>query len=171
MPAPTTDDLYLGTGYLEVSDDGGSTWDDLGYATAFSITVNVTVRQVYVPRGGERTLIKEPIDTKEARASITLISFTPSNLARAMGGTVSTNTAGQSTFTGLDNPSKLVQLRFTGDNNEGPVYAFLAERFRLRPSGQAIDMLTSGQEGTLPIEGLCEVDSNGANAFQLTKTN
>ena len=112
---PNASNLYKGSGIAYFMRTGETAYRDLGYCELIDLTPAVAKTEVYAARGGKRQKITTFVDQTNMTFGLTLLEWTPSNLAMALGGTKAaavnlTATADTNTSTTLSNISPTTNL-------------------------------------------------------------
>lgn len=84
MVSPITDAYYVGTGTIEITSDGGTTYVDVGNCNQFEFTPNLKTLDHWTHRTGIRSKDKTVVIEKSASLKLSLDEFTAANLKLAL---------------------------------------------------------------------------------------
>lgn len=132
--SPSTLNYFIGKGIAYFTPTGGSE-RDLGNCPEIEFTPTLEELAHYSSREGVRTKDREIVLEKSASLRFVLDEITPENLALALLGTESTNTAGEATVDIFSVSEITGQFRLAGTNDVGSKYEVVFPSISISPSG------------------------------------
>lgn len=161
MPvSPSTDNLWIGKGTCTFQATGETAARDLGEVEAVEFTPSIEKLDYLSNRSGVRKKVKTVIVEKGGSLRVVMGEITAKNLALAVAGSVSTNTAGQEQVEILANNSVEGVFTITGTNEIGQMVDAVFNKVSFSPEGSV--NFISDEWGNLEVTGDVLADDNGA---------
>jgi hypothetical protein len=152
MPdSPSPNNYFSGSGNLYWTPDGGVE-RHVGNATKFEVGVEVETEDHKERMTASRSVDLRRVTSSLANWAATLEEITPENLAMAMLGSVTTNSAGNKVMSALTTTILRGQWRLDGTNDQGSKYEVIIPAAQVTPS-TVMDFLSEGL-GTLELSGI-----------------
>ncbi|MBX9757209.1 MAG: hypothetical protein K2Y29_00420 [Beijerinckiaceae bacterium] len=151
----STSDLRVGKGIMEVSNDSGANWRDVGNATVFNMSLGVERLDHFSARSGVRAKDRSVVIEKSATLSITLEEFTEENLRLAL--MADQDSTGENRI-GINTEIRLM-VRFTDTNDVGAKYVWTFPQVDFVPEGEL--QLISEEWGSFQLSGEVAVQTDG----------
>lgn len=148
--APNINNYYIGKGILSFKPDGGS-FRDLGNVVEFEWTPEIEKLEHRSSREGVRTVDLTVVLEKKATVRIVMDEWSAENLALAMLGAVTQDTAGQNVISIFSENSISGELKFVGTNEVGSKFEWHLLKVDFIPES-SINPL-SDEFGTLEVVG------------------
>jgi len=162
MPAsPSTDNYYIGKGVITFQATGESAARDLGNCEQMEFSPSIEKLDHYSSRTGVKSKDKSIIVEKGGSLRIVMDEVTGKNLALAVAGTVTQNSAGQDVVDILATNAVEGVVVYTGANEVGNKLTATFNKVSFAPEGSV--SFISDEWGQLEISG--EVLADGAGDF------
>lgn len=153
------DNLYIGKGVVTFQATGATTARDLGEVPEFEFTPSIETLDYFSSRAGVRQKVKSVVVQRGGTLRIVMNEFTAANLALAVGGTVTQNTALDDVIEILATNAIEGVLTFTGTNEVGRKLTAVFNKVSFPPAGSL--GLISDEWGSIEINGEALADTNG----------
>ncbi len=161
MPAsPDIKNYYIGKGIVSIMLEGESTWRDVGNVTVFEFTPTITKLDHFSSRQGVKVKDRQVVTEKGGTLKMTMEEFTAENLALALLGIQSVNSAGQDEIDIFAASEVRAKVKFVGTNDVGPQWQLIYNQVDFVPDA-AINPI-SDDWGNLQVTGDVQVDSTGS---------
>lgn len=166
MPAsPSPLNYFVGKGTIAFTPTGGSQ-RDLGNAPEIELTPEIEKLDHFSSRAGVRSKDRSIVLEKSATLRVVLDEITTANLALALLGTVTTNTAGQETMEIFADSEITGAIQIVGTNDVGNKFTIDLPSVSFQPSA-GVNFI-SDEFGTIEITG--EVQLSGGSFGTITRT-
>lgn len=152
--SPNISNYFIGKGNLYFTPTGGVE-RHMGNAPSIKITPKITKLDHFSSMAGIKSKDQSLILSKEATIDLTLDEITVDNLAIALFGVSTTNTAAQAGFNILSESEVTGSLRFNGTNEVGNKFDATISSVSFTPNA-GFDFI-SDNEGQIQLTGDCFV--------------
>jgi hypothetical protein len=157
--SPDIRNYLIGKGTISIMLAGDSSWRDLGNCPTFEFTPNLTKLDHYSSRSGVKKKDRVVVTEKTGTLKIVMEEWTVQNLALALMGASSLNSANQEEIDIFSENTITAQVKFTGTNEVGPKWEYLFNAVDFIPSA-ALNPI-SDQWGQIEVSGDVLADING----------
>lgn len=154
MPAHAAPDIrnyYIGKGTVAFQKDGESDYRELGNVPVFEFTPTIEKLEHFSAQEGVRTKDRTVVLSKAGTVRMVMEEWNPENLAMALLGTQSANSAGEAEIDIFSENAVSGKLKFTGTNEVGPKWEIILNKVDFIPSA-AINPI-SDEWGGLEVNG------------------
>lgn len=154
----STDNYYVGKAIISWKKTGGASFIDLGNVPECEFSFNINKLDHFSSRSGVKSKDKSVVIEKSATVRIVMEEITAHNLALALGGTVTTDSSGNSTFGLMSLNAQEGLLQITGTNEIGKQVNWVGT-VSFAPSGSFNPI--SDEWGSVEATGEILVDGSG----------
>jgi len=162
MPvSPSTDNLWIGKGVVTFQATGESAARDVGEVSEVEFSPSITKLDYFSSRSGVKQKAKSVIVERGGTVRLVMDEVTAENLALAIAGTITTNSAGDEIIEILATNATEGVLRITGTNEVGNQLD--AEFLKVSFSPEGSVNFISDEWGNIEITG--EVLVDGVSGF------
>lgn len=158
-PSPDIRNYLIGKGTVSIMLAGDSAYRELGNCPTFEFTPNLTKLEHFSSREGVKKKDRVVVTEKSGTLKIIMEEWTAQNLALALMGLVSTNSAGQQEIDIFSENTITAKVRFTGTNEVGPKWQYDFNAVDFIPSS-ALNPI-SDQWGQIEVTGDVLADTTG----------
>lgn len=159
--SPDIDNLTIPSGIVSIKIDGVDTvYRDMGEVSDFTFDRTSDKKQYDSKRSGLATTVKEVVVKTTASVKWTANEITPENLAIFAGGTVDTDTAGNSIIYGGTDVNKTGTIKFAGTTDIGNPVSFEAT-ISITPNGSLAMLAADNDWMEIPLEATVTRDADG----------
>lgn len=160
MPeSPSTDNLWIGKGIVTFQATGETAARDLGEVSEVELQPVIERLDYFSNRQGVRRKVRSVIVEKGGTVRLVMDEITAQNLALAVAGTITTNTAGDSVVNILAGNETTGVVRITGTNEVGQQIDAEFLKVSFAPEGSL--SFISDEFGSIEITGELLADDNG----------
>lgn len=149
--SPDIRNYTVGKGIAYFKKTGDTVWRDLGNVPLFDFTPNITTLDHFSSRQGVKLKDRTVVLEKSGTLKMDMEEFTAKNLAMAILGTVTTNSAGREVIDIFGSSAVSGEMKFHGTNDVGPRFEWHFLKVDFVP-GQSVSLLSDGW-GVLQIQG------------------
>jgi len=149
--SPDIRNYYVGKGIVSFKKDGEEEFRDLGNVPTFEFTPSISTLDHFSHRVGVKTKDRTVVLEKSGKIKLVMEEWTAQNLALALIGDITTDTAGHEVIEIFSANAVSGELKFTGTNEIGPKFEYHFLRVDFIP-GQSVSPL-SDEWGQIEIEG------------------
>lgn len=153
------DNLYIGKGIVTFQPTGATTARDLGEVPEFEFTPSIETLDYFSSRAGVRQKVKSVVVQRGGTLRVVMNEFTAQNLALAIGGTITQNTALEDVIAILATNAIEGVVTFTGSNEVGRQMVAVFNKVSFPPAGSL--GLISDEWGQIEINGEVLADNSG----------
>ena len=157
--APNILNYHIGKGVVSFKVTGASVFRDLGNVPEFEWTPALDKLEHYSSRTGVKSKDRTVVLSKAGTIRVVMDEWDVENLALAMLGTISQNTAGNNVIAIFASNSITGVLKYREANEVGPKYEWIFNNVSFIPSSSVSPI--SEEFGQLEITGDVLVDGNG----------
>lgn len=151
--SPDIRNYLIGKGTVSFKKDGETAFRDLGNCTVFEFTPVIEKLDHFSSREGVKTKDRTAILSKSGTLKIVMEEWTPENLAIALLGAQSANTAAEAEIDIFSESAVSGVVKFTGTNDVGPKWEYTFNKVEFIPAA-AITPL-SDEWGGIEVNGEC----------------
>ena len=158
--SPDIRNYLIGKGTVSIMLSGDSAWRDMGNCPTFEFTPNLTKLEHFSSRSGVKKKDRVVVTEKTGSLKVVMEEWTAQNLALALMGAVSTNSAAQQEIDIFSENTITAKVKFTGTNEVGPKWEYTFNAVDFIPSA-ALNPI-SDQWGQIEVTGDVLADNTGS---------
>lgn len=159
--SPSTDNYYIGKGKVSVQTASDTAPRDVGNVPEFEVSFNVETLAHFSSREGVRKKDKEVIIEQGGTLRVVMDEITAENLALAVAGTTTTNTAGDTIIEIFAGTATEAEVFFEGTNDVGQKLNVHLTKVSFTPSGGSLSFI-SDEWGNIELSGEILADNLGS---------